>query len=117
MSITFCGSLASIPKDGSIYQITHIFMCPFNYERILKTTTRTKIDLCDSEEVTINVLKDLLTLFRAKANTTKIATLHQQSLQITYLCLYSESPMVPDENNIIECSCEVIASVDAATPK
>ena len=58
--------------------MTHILMSPFNYERILKTTTRTKIDLCDSEEVTINVSKDLLTSFRAKTNETKIATLHQQ---------------------------------------
>ena len=78
VSITFCGSLTSIPKDGSIYQITHIFMSPFNYERILKTSTHTKIDLCDSEEVTINVSKDLSTSFRAKTNETKIATLHQQ---------------------------------------
>ena len=55
VSIRFHGSLTSIPKDGSIYQITHILISPFNYKRILKTTAPTTVELSDNEKVTINV--------------------------------------------------------------
>ena len=33
------------------------------------------------------------------------------------MCPSCKSSLVPDEDDIIECSCGVIASVDAANPK
>ena len=118
VSLTFYESSTSIPKEDSIYQITHILISLFNYERILKTTARTTADLWDNEKVTINVPEDVLTSFRAVVNETKIVALHQESLQKTYLCSPLKSSMVSDEDDIIESSCPygVIASVDASTP-
>ena len=53
--ITFYGSVTSIPKEGSIYQIAHFLIRSFNYECISKITACTTFDLFNSEEVTINV--------------------------------------------------------------
>ena len=49
ISITL--SLTSIPKEGSICQITHIFISSFSHEWNLKNTAHITIDLCYSEEV------------------------------------------------------------------
>ena len=45
----------------------------------------------------INVSEDLLTSSRATVNETKIFALHQESLQITYMCPSCKSPLVPNE--------------------
>ena len=34
MPITFYGVLTSVPYDNNIYEITHILISSFNYERI-----------------------------------------------------------------------------------
>ena len=62
IQIIFHGELTSIPNDNNIYEIAHIFISSFNYERILKTTPSTIIKLCDNDEVAITVSEDLLTL-------------------------------------------------------
>ena len=49
--IIFYKSLTSVPKDGSIYEITHILISSFNYKRLLKTTARATVDLCDGKEI------------------------------------------------------------------
>ena len=79
--ITFYGELTSLPNDNNMYEIIHIHVSSFNYERILKITPRTKIKFCDNHEVAVTVSEDLLTLLRASMNGTKIVELHQESLE------------------------------------
>ena len=57
-----------------------------------------------------------MTSFEATVNEKKIVALHKEPLQKTYLCPSCKSSMVLDEDDTVECSCEEIASVDAATP-
>lgn len=79
--ITFYGELTSLPNDNNMYEIIHIHVSSFNYERILKITPRTTIKFCGNHEVAITVSEDLLTLLRATMNGTKIVELHQESLE------------------------------------
>lgn len=79
--ITFYGELTSLPNDNNMYEIIHIHVSSFNYERILKITPRTTIKFCGNHEVAITVSEDLLTLLRASMNGTKIVELHQESLE------------------------------------
>ena len=79
--ITFYGELTSLPNDNNMYEIIHIHVSSFNYERILKITPRTTIKFCGNHEVAITVSEDLLTLLRATMNGTKIVELHQGSLE------------------------------------
>ena len=116
MPITFYGELTSIPDDNNIYEITHILISLFSYERILKTTPRTSIKLCDNDEVAITVSEDLLTSLRATVNGTKIVELHQESLEKRYLCSSCKSPVMPDDDVVIEYPRGYMASKDAATP-
>ena len=53
---------------------------------------------------------------RATVNKTKLVELHQESLQITYICPYHKSPLVSNEDDIIKCSCGIIPFVDTITP-
>lgn len=76
-TIIFYGSLTSVHKEGSIYQITHMFIRSFNCERIFKTSERT-FDLCGNEEVTRNVPEDVLIPFRVTASETEVIALHQE---------------------------------------
>ena len=115
--ITFCDSLTSIPRDSSFYQITYqLIISSFKYEWILKTFARSTIGLCDSGEVTINVSQEVLKSFKTIVNEKKIVAFHQESLQKIYLCPSCKSSMLPKNDDIVECSCEVIVSVDTATP-
>ena len=79
--ITFYGELTSLPNDNNMYEIIHIHVSSFNYERILKITPRTTIKFCGNHEVAITVSEDLLTLLRATMNGTKVVELHQESLE------------------------------------
>lgn len=79
--ITFYGELTSLPNDNNMYEIIHIHVSSFNYERILKITPRTTIKFCGNHEVAVTVSEDLLTLLRASMNGTKIVELHQESLE------------------------------------
>ena len=89
VSIRFHGSLTSIPKDGSIYQITHILISPFNYRRILKTTAHATVELCDNEKVTINVSgEDILTSFEATVSETKIVARYTKNFYRKHVCAY-----------------------------
>ena len=65
--IIFYRSLTSAPKEGSIYEITHILISSFNYKRFLKTTSRATVDLCDGKEVTIIDSEDILTSVRQES--------------------------------------------------
>lgn len=85
MSITFFGELTSVPNDN-IYEIKNILISSFNYDRILKTTPRTTIKVCENEEVAITVSKDLLTSLRVTMNGKNIVELPQESLAKRYLC-------------------------------
>lgn len=107
MTITFYDSLTSIPTRAVFIRL-NIFLS--------KTTTCSALDLFDNEKIIINVSKDALTSFRATVNKMKVVALHQESLYRIYLCPSCKSSMVPNEDDIIACSCGVIASVDAATP-
>ena len=114
--VTFYGELTSVPNDNNIYEITHILISSFSYESVLKPTPRTTIKLCKNDEVRTNVSDDLLTLLRATVNGTKIMELHQESLEKMYLCFSCKFPVVPDDDDVIECACGYVESKDAATP-
>ena len=51
--------------------------------------------------------EDVLTSFKRTVNETKTVALHQESFQKTYLHPSCKSPIVPDEDDLIECSCGV----------
>ena len=110
--------LTSVPNDNKVYEITHILISSFNYNRVLKTTPHTTIKLCDNDEVAVTVSEDLLTSVRATVNVngTKIVELNQELLEKRYLCSSCKSPVVPNDDNLIESTCWYMASNDAATP-
>ena len=82
----------------------------------VKTTPCTTIKLCGNDKVAVNVSEDLLTLVRATVNGMKIVELHEELLKRIWVCFSCKSPVVPDDNDVIEYACGYIASKDAATP-
>ena len=70
--IIFYRSLTSVPKEGSIYEITHILISSFNYKRFLKTTARATVDLCDGKGVTIIDSEDILASVRQESRKHKL---------------------------------------------
>ena len=49
-------------------------------------------------------------------NGTKIVELHQESLEKRYLCSSGKTPVVPDDDDVIECACGYMESKEGATP-
>ena len=114
MPIKFYGELTKLVQNNKVFKLTHLLLSSYNHERVLKTTERTTVVLCEEEERNIVISEEVLSSFSTTIKATKIAEYNNQNLQKKYLCSLCKSMLVPDEDDIVECQCGYMASKEAA---
>ena len=87
-----------------------IFLQIQNYssQRLLKTTGRTQITTSSTNIETPSSIIDTQT----EVLNTKISKVDQNDLVIAYYCSSCAIPVIPDHEEISDCSCELMATND-----
>ena len=96
--------------------MTHVMVTSLNHKCILKTTERTFVTLCENDNMEIKFSDEIMTSIPSTINETKLVALRNDFFYKTFPCPTCMSLTIPDEDDIIECSCGVIASMEAAIP-
>ena len=113
--LTFYRTWSLVAKERQIYNITHVMVRSRNYKCILKTIERTIVPLCEDRNIEIDM--EIMTSIPSTIKETKIVALLNDLFWKMSPCPKCMSSVIPDEDDIIECSCGVIASVEAAIPR
>ena len=101
-------NLINVNEKDSVYSLTFLQIHNYNSERLLKTTERTQITISSTNIETPSSIIDTQT----EVLNTKVSKVDQNDFVIAYYFLSCATPVTPDHEGIIDCSCGLTATKD-----
>ena len=108
ININVYGALANTVEKDNVYSMTFLQIHNYSLQKLLKTTGRTQFTISSTNIETPNSIIDT----QREVLNIEISQVDQNDLEITYYCPSCAIPVTPDHEEIIYCSCGLMATKD-----